>query len=169
MRMGRRNWRWYINDIEQRVQTLTREKLAESMDPRTLLTEYLPCDKTETPEGCGGNEKPKKEQTPRLSFKHLQDIHYVEEKANEGLLVLRSNATVIQELRDFYAEVAMSLHATPDCIKPSSSAMTTFQRHLDITIKDLAMQQARLQVLLQLLVDRRSLVSQYTRSRLEWN
>jgi hypothetical protein len=163
------NWRWYINDIEQRVQTLTREKLAESMDPRTLLTEYLPCDKTETPEDCGGNEKPKKEQTPRLSFKHLQDIHYVEEKANEGLLVLRSNATVIQELRDFYAEVAMSLHATPDCIKPSSSAMTTFQRHLDITIKDLAMQQARLQVLLQLLVDRRSLVSQYTRSRLEWN
>ena len=155
------NWRWYINDIEQRVQTLTREALTESMDQTTLLTEYLPSDKAEIQSGSSGNEKHEDEKGAHLSFQHLQEIHYVEERANEGLLVLRSNAAVIQELRDFYMEVASSLHANTECVKPSSSAMTEFQRHLDITVKDLAMQQSRLQVLLQLLVDRRALVSGY--------
>jgi len=155
------NWRWYINDIEQRVQTLTREALTESMDQTTLLTEYLPTDKADTQLGSGGNEKLEDERGARLSFEQLQEIHYVEEKANEGLLVLRSNAAVIQELRDFYVEVASSLHASDECVQPSVSAMAEFQRHVDITIKDLAMQQSRLQVLLQLLVDRRALVSDY--------
>lgn len=153
------NWRWYINDIEQRVQTLTRDALTESMDQTTLLTEYLPSDRADTQSGSSGGEKLGSERGARLSFEHLQEIHYVEEKANEGLLVLRSNAAVIQELRDFYVEVASSLSASTECVKPSASAMTEFQRHLDITIKDLAMQQSRLQVLLQLLVDRRALVS----------
>lgn len=155
------NWRWYINDIEQRVQTLTRETLTESMDQTTLLTEYLPSDKAETNLGSSGNEKLEDERGARLSFEHLQAIHFVEERANEGLLVLRSNAAVIQELRDFYVEVASSLHADSDCVQPSSVAMFEFQRHVDVTIKDLAMQQSRLQVLLQLLVDRRALVSVY--------
>jgi hypothetical protein len=153
------NWRWYINDIEQRVQTLTRDALTESMDQTTLLTEYLPSDKAETQSGSSGNEKLEHERGTRLSFEHLQEVHYVEEKANEGLLVLRSNAAVIQELRDFYVEAASWLDASTDCVKPSSSAMADFKRQLDITIKDLAMQQSRLQVLLQLLVDRRALVS----------
>lgn len=129
------------------------------MDQTTLLTEYLPSDKVGTKLGSSGNEKLEDERGVRLSFEHLQEIHFVEERANEGLLVLRSNAAVIQELRDFYAEVANSLHADTDCVQPSSVAMTEFQRHVDITIKDLAMQQSRLQVLLQLLVDRRALVS----------
>jgi hypothetical protein len=134
------------------------------MDQTTLLTEYLPSDKAEMKAGSSGNDKLEDERGAHLSFEHLQEIHYVEERANEGLLVLRSNAAVIQELRDFYAEVASSLPANTECIQPSLSAMAEFQRNLDITIKDLAMQQSRLQVLLQLLVDRRALVSGYRRT-----
>jgi hypothetical protein len=134
------------------------------MDQTTLLTEYLPSDKAKTDPGSSGNEKLEDTRGARLSFEHLQEIHYVEERANEGLLVLRSNAAVIQELRDFYEEAGTSLLANTECIQPTLSAMAEFQRHLDITIKDLAMQQSRLQVLLQLLVDRRALVSRYRRT-----
>lgn len=112
------------------------------------------------PDLIGGDGKLKEKHGAYFSFKHVQHIHFVEEKANEGLLVLRSNVAVIHELRDFYAEVATSLESTLECVITSVFAMAMFRRHLDNTAKDLVMQQARLQMLLQLLTDRRTLVSE---------
>ena len=122
------NWRWYINFIEEKIQELTREVLVEQAEDASF------------------------------SFSDLQKVHYVEEKANEALLVLEANAAVIQELRDIYTTAKDVLKdASPD-VGPLVSAVAMFHRHLDVTAKDLRMQQARSRMLLKLLADRKSLV-----------
>lgn len=123
------NWRWYINFIEQQIQDLTRGALTEQAD------------------------------ASEFSFADLQRVHFVEEKANEALLVLEANAAVIRELCTFYTTAEDALSAASLDRKPISSAIAMFQRHLNVTAKDLAMQQARSQMLLKLLADRKSLVS----------
>lgn len=122
------NWRWYINFIEQQIQDLTRGALTEQADASDF------------------------------SFEDLQRVHFVEEKANEALLVLEANAAVIRELCDFYTTAENALSAASLDKKPIASAIAMFQRHLNVTAKDLAMQQARSRMLLKLLADRKSLV-----------
>lgn len=124
------NWRWYINFIEGRIQELTREALIEQAEDAPV------------------------------SFLDLQKVHYVEERANEALLVLEANATVIEELRDFYTNAKDALKDMSLDENSLVSAVAKFQRHLDVTAKDLAMQQARSRMLLKLLADRKSLVCQ---------
>jgi hypothetical protein len=152
------NWRWYINYIEERVQALTRGALTEPVDQTSLLMERLPHAQTELQEKRRLATNTKDRTESGLSFEHLQEVHFIEEKANEGLLVLRANFAVIQDLHAFYTEVNDALIANPECIKPSLSAIQTFQRHLDVTSKELTMQEARFQTVLQLLADRRALV-----------
>lgn len=133
------NWRWYINYMEEKAQALTRGTLTESM-PRYPVNGGSPPD-------------------PRFSFDDLQDVHFVEEKANEALLVVRGNITVMQDLRTFYSEAVEAMAVAPKCNKPSLSAVCEFNRYVRITIKELTTQEARLQMLLRLLADRRALVS----------
>ena len=152
------NWRWYINFIEERVQTLTRGALTEAVDQKSLLTEQLPHAQTDLQEKRGLATKAKDRTESGLSFENLQEVHFVEEKANEGMLVLRANFAVIQDLYAFYAEVNDALIVNPECVKPLPSVIPMFQRHLDITSKELSMQEARLQTLLKLLADRKALV-----------
>lgn len=125
------NWRWYINFIEERIQELTREVLVEQAEDAPV------------------------------SFLDLQKLHYVEEKANEALLVLEANAAVIQELQNFYTNARDAFKDVS--LDPGSvvSAVAMFQRHLDVTARDLAMQQARSRMLLKLLADRKSLVCSF--------
>lgn len=92
----------------------------------------------------------------RSSFEDLQKVHFVEEKTNEALLVLQANASVMHELKGFYTDAEDGLNAVSD--KSLSPTITTFKRLLDATTKDLAMQQARVEMLLKLLADRKSLV-----------
>lgn len=122
------NWRWYINFIEERIQDLTREALVEQAEDAPF------------------------------SFADLQKVHYVEEKANEALLVLEANAAVIQELREFYTNAKGALKDAPLDASTVVSAVGKFHSHLDVTAKDLKMQQARSRMLLKLLSDRKSLV-----------
>lgn len=120
------NWRRYINFIEQRIQELTRGALTEKAN------------------GSGS------------SFEDLQKVHFVEERANEALLGLQANASVMHELRGFYTDAEGVLNNVSN--KSLSPAISMFKRLLDATTKDLTMQQARVEMLLKLLADRKSLV-----------
>lgn len=155
------NWRWYINFVEERVQKLTRGTLTESMTLPEMPIRPPPQDRTKASfkSDADADEKVEESHASHFSFEHLQEVHYVEEKANEAMLVLQANSSVIQELRDFYIEVGDALRNTPGCTQPPPSAIPMFQRQIDITVKDIMMQQARLKMLLRLLMDRRALVS----------
>lgn len=82
----------------------------------------------------------------------------MEEKANEALLVLRGNMSVIKELCALYTSVAGVLTTEPECAKLSPSALGDFQRYINITITELTTQESRLRMLLQILADRKVLV-----------
>lgn len=141
------NWRWYINFMEEKAQWLTRGTLTESLNQNST----------------GGNGKPRS----RFSFRHLQEVHFMEEKANEALLVLRGNMSVIKELCALYTSVAGVLTTEPECAKLSPSALGDFQRYINITITELTTQESRLQMLLQILADRKVLVKHTSWNR-QW-
>lgn len=122
------NWRWYINYIEKQIQILTRGALVGQLV------------------------------AAQFSFSDLQKVHFVEEKANEALMVLEANAAVIQELCVFYTNAETAFNTMSQYTRSIVSAIAMFRRHLDTTSKDLAMQQARSRMLLKLLADRKSLV-----------
>ena len=122
------NWRWYINYIEQQIQDLTRGALVGQLT------------------------------AAQFSFADLQRVHFVEEKANEALMVLEANAAVIQELCVFYTTAETAFNTMSQYTRSIVSAIAMFRRHLDTTAKELAMQQARTRMLMKLLADRKSLV-----------
>lgn len=157
-------WRWYIGDIERRVQELTRDVLTESAD--------LPAEMQRSPTFPPVSEKPEQggpmsgaqagaASTRSFSFEHLQEVHYVEEKANEALLVLRANASVINDLERCYSEAVELLrqsYSKSANILPEDSNLRAFRQRINVATKDSAMHQSRLEALLRLLSDRRSLV-----------
>lgn len=94
-----------------------------------------------------------------FSFSDLQRIQFIEEKANETLLVLKANTNVIAELKEHYLSLL-----DPE-VGPSSDwqgrwkvHISRFERRVAAVENDLQMQQSRAETLLRLLADRKSLV-----------
>ncbi|KAH7356218.1 hypothetical protein BKA66DRAFT_250388 [Pyrenochaeta sp. MPI-SDFR-AT-0127] len=92
------------------------------------------------------------------SFNDLQKIQFIQEKAEEALLVLKSNAEVLGELRQHY--IYASGHAEyPEELKTECQAdLSRFERCISGVEKDLRMLQARTETLLSLLANRKSLL-----------
>ena len=93
------------------------------------------------------------------AFKDLQQLQFDEEKANEALLILRMNANILLELNEYYQSLSSSEDFPGDLRKNCKGDVTRFQRHVAGVISDLRMQQSRIEMLLQLAADRKSLVS----------
>jgi hypothetical protein len=105
------------------------------------------------PDLCG----PVQEQN--LTFKDLQRIQDIEEKAQEALLFLKSNAGILSELKQYYA-YATSHSDFPVELKTScESDLARFNRCVLRVEKDLRMLQSRTDTLIHLLGNRKSLVS----------
>ncbi|CZR62094.1 uncharacterized protein PAC_11991 [Phialocephala subalpina] len=93
-----------------------------------------------------------------FTFSDLQKVQYLEDKANEVLLILESNTTVLTELELHYHSVRMSEH-WPDEFSIECRADTArFRSRIASILNDLRMQQARCRTLLRLLADRKSLL-----------
>jgi hypothetical protein len=92
------------------------------------------------------------------TFSDLQRILYLEEKAQEALLVLKMNKTVLGELREHYSYVAS--HASfPDEMRADCHAdLARFERRVLGVEKDLWLLQSRTETLLTLLANRKGLV-----------
>jgi hypothetical protein len=93
-----------------------------------------------------------------FSFGDLQRIQFIEEKANETLLVLKTNINVLAELRDYYKSVIQSEDCPKDLEQQCSGHFSQFESHVGSVQHDLRMQQSRLETLLRLLADRKTLV-----------
>ncbi|KAK6433897.1 hypothetical protein LTR95_009922 [Oleoguttula sp. CCFEE 5521] len=154
------NWRWYIGSIEEKVQTLTRGTLTDTVD----LYKHTPR-RAQSWNSVAGTELtpvPTEEAwSSRFSFEHLQEVHFVEEKANEALLIIQANISVLRDLSAFYSETVKSIRAISDT---KIFQTCDFERSIAAAVKDLTMQQSRLTMLLRLLADRRSLLD----SMLQW-
>ena len=94
-----------------------------------------------------------------FSFKDLQDIHHIEEKANESMLVLKLNLNVISQLQEYYKSI-MESHELSEIIREKCKGdMMRFKRRIDAIVRDVELQVLRVEALLHLLADRKTLVS----------
>jgi hypothetical protein len=93
------------------------------------------------------------------TFSDLQKIQYFEEKAQEALLVLRQNAEVLEELKQYYS-YATDHPAFPSELKIACEPqIARFKRCVLSVEKDLKMLQSRTETLVHLLGNRKNLVS----------
>jgi hypothetical protein len=98
-----------------------------------------------------------------FSFGDLQRIQFIEEKANETLLVLKTNANVLAELRDYYSSMMKSEDCPQDLRQQCKGSFARFESRVGSVQHDLLMQQSRLETLLRLLGDRKTLVCHFVR------
>jgi hypothetical protein len=93
-----------------------------------------------------------------FSFSDLQRIQFIEEQANEALLVLKTNSIVMTELRDNYGSVMQSEDCPQDLKTNCKDPFARFQSRTASLQHDLRMEQSRVETLLRLLADRKTLV-----------
>ncbi len=94
-----------------------------------------------------------------FSFSDLQRVQFIEDKANEVLLVLESNMNVLADLKVHYQSIMRSEHFSEELRQECTRDMIRFENRISSITKDLKMQQSRTQTLLRLLADRKNLVS----------
>ena len=222
------NWRWYINHLEQDLQTTTRCTLTEQVEhsakrlvekpafpaaqdfcaqantnesvesskdkasnlirgnPNRMARKVrvntglisLASDKTLTqPESCPEmlssscqpiSFQPESVFRPSVAeitddhqgfcFSHFQKIQFIEEKANESLLVLKSNINVLKQLREYYVSINESEDWPQDLRSMNRREFLRFQKRLTTVEDDHRIQQDRVEILLALLANRKSLV-----------
>ena len=95
----------------------------------------------------------------KFTFSDMQRVQFLEDKANEVLLILESNMHVLTELEMHYTIVRASEYWPEEFIQEGSAEITRFHNRIASIINDLRMQSSRTKTLLRLLADRKSLVS----------
>jgi hypothetical protein len=88
----------------------------------------------------------------------MQELQAIEDRVNEALLILRSNSCVVTELRLEYVSLTESKIQQKILQEDEHAGICMFDRDLLQIQKDLVMQRSRLEALLQLMADRKSLV-----------
>ena len=100
------------------------------------------------------------DKTPDMfTFRNLQDIQYIEEKAQEAMLVLKLNTEVLEQLRLHYDEVTNHDEFPREMLEDCSASLHQFCKGVIGVEKDLRMLQSRTETLLILLANRKTLVS----------
>ena len=93
-----------------------------------------------------------------FSFRDLQRIHFIQEKVNESLLILKLNVDRLAELRQHYCSICESGAWSHELKLKCKGDIHRFEKRVIAVEKDLRMQQSRTETLLRLLADRKSLV-----------
>ena len=104
-----------------------------------------------------------KEVDKEFSFEDLQKLQSLEEKANEANLVLGTNVGILRELKGQYESVISSSSQPsgdyPAFIKDECEReVVRFIRHLVSLENNMVLQRSRIETLMRLLADRKSLV-----------
>ncbi|KIM97239.1 hypothetical protein OIDMADRAFT_130241 [Oidiodendron maius Zn] len=93
-----------------------------------------------------------------FSFSDLQQVQSLEEKANEIILVLDSNASTLSKVKQYYRET-FTFDEFPITLKSACARdFTKFEKAVGNIIGDLQMQESRTKMLLRLLTNRKSLL-----------
>ena len=132
-------------------------------NPDTGLKQPLPPGSTiDTPQ----ISKPKAHQNEnygqqQFSFSDLQKIQDIDEKAVETALVLKLNINVVSQLRQYYRSIFESQELSEKVGQQCKGELLRFERRIDGIESDLQLQILRVEGLLHLLADRKTLVSYY--------
>lgn len=101
---------------------------------------------------------PQQDHQQDLVFSDLQRIQFIKEKADETLLVLKVNVSVLSELRHHYQSIIES-ESCPDRLRTQCQKdVARFKMRVTSVENDMRMQQWRLETLLSLIADRQALV-----------
>jgi hypothetical protein len=143
---SRQGWRWYINDLETRLDQLTEHGVTfDVFGAKDPLRSLLP-----------GSGAPGPLNYPKVfQFSNLQEAQHVEEKASQALLTLKSNVSNIEALKAHYASVS-NVKGNEWMLQ---TCISDFSAKLDEISNELAMHQSALQALVRLITDRKQLVS----------
>lgn len=94
-----------------------------------------------------------------FSYDDLRKLQFIEDQVNVTLLVIRSNISIMNELRAYYEKLEKSLAVISAFKKDHNRIVHRFSAQVGAVINDSKLQQSRTETLLQLLSDRKSLVS----------
>lgn len=94
-----------------------------------------------------------------FSFGRLRRVHEFAEKANEAALVLKQNIRVLDQLRRYYIAVSRRRGFPKDLAKSCKDAIGDFELRIEGLENDMQTQILRLETLLRLLEDRKTLVN----------
>lgn len=100
-------------------------------------------------------EKP----APVFAVRDLQDIQSLEDQANNALLVLKMNSTILSKLKQLYRSVVDSDELSDELRRNCKGEVSRFEQRVSEFMDDLQVQQSRLKTLLRMLSDRKNLVS----------
>ena len=134
-------------------------------NPETGISQPLPPGEEDDEEGDDEPQSPRRpndvkveDETREFSFSKLRKVHQVAEKANEAVLVLRQNIIVLTQLRQYYRSISRRKDFPRDLAKSCKDAIDEFELRMDGVENDLQTQILRLETLLRLLEDRKTLV-----------
>lgn len=147
-------WRWYINFLEEKFEQTSNRTLTESTDLASVKRE-VSSHQAQYSSGVVAE----KETESSSSFDQLQDIHYIEERTDEALLLVKADSDVLLSLQTFYNEESVKLRRDgrpEDCRQYD---IESFSRELRPIREELTMQQHRLESLIRLIAGRKSLVN----------
>lgn len=99
-----------------------------------------------------------------FSFAKLQKIQHIEEKAHGALLILKLNISIIRQLKQYYDTTIKSKYFPQEVVQLCQDDLEQFGLRINEVLNDLQMQTLRLETLLRLLRDRKTLVSQIVQS-----
>ncbi len=127
----------------------------------------IPGTKPESDPNSEGNEllplmEKKRNEYPEykdFSYDDLRDIHFTEDKANQCLLAIRSNTSILKELEQHYHNLQISEEFKETLGSTCDAALNRFYKRIALIISDLKNQQSRLEMLLQSIGHRKALVS----------
>lgn len=94
----------------------------------------------------------------QFSFRDLQEIQHIEEKANETTLILKLNISVISQLKKYYRSIIESQELPANISQKCDGDMIRFERHIDGIVNEILSQILRVEALHRRLIDRRTLV-----------
>lgn len=144
---------WSVQSVKQTIRRSTSWSMWRDGTASTLNFATSPRVQNEPLD----NDKTPADVMDDFSFIDLQNIQFLEDKANEALLVLKANANVLRELKQEYA-FFVDEDPPPTIAEGCQAETRTFLQHLVSSTQDIEMQQSRLDTLLKLLADRKSLV-----------
>ena len=99
------------------------------------------------------------EKGPEFSFTDLQRAQKFEEKANAAMLILKNNISVFADLQKYYRTIAATEGWPSNLTTQCHGDMLRFEQDLSSIKNDMQLQLSRIETLLQLIANRKSLVS----------
>ena len=94
-----------------------------------------------------------------FTFKNLQLVQFLQEKANEVASVLDANIDILTEMKEHYQFILKSPDLPGEIKDNCQAEFAHFEKHVNMIITDLQRQKSRTAILQTLLGDRKGLVS----------